>query len=240
MFRHQPRVARRASRSAPWPVAASLRLLALAACGEKEDGDAARPPGRRRRASRPTRRWPRRCRTRSSPTARSWSAPTRRTRRTSSSTPTARPSSASTSTCSTRSPQKLGLTAEFQPAKFDAIIPGVGSGKYEVGVSSFTDQRRAQEAGQHGQLLLRPAPSGRPRRATRPIDPDNACGKKVAVQTGTVQVDDITARSKKCTDAGKPAITIDQYQAPGRGHQRGRVAARTTRCWPTRRSARTR
>ena len=33
------------------------------------------------------------------------------------------------------------------------------------------------------------------------------------MQTGTVQVDDITARSKKCTDAGKPAITIDQYQA---------------------------
>ncbi len=45
------------------------------------------------------------------------------------------------------------------------------------------------------------------------INPDDACGKKVAVQTGTVQVDDITARSKKCTDAGKPAITIDQYQA---------------------------
>ena len=32
------------------------------------------------------------------------------------------------------------------------------------------------------------------------------------MQKGTVQVDDITARSKKCTDAGKPAITIDQYQ----------------------------
>ncbi|HYS35573.1 MAG TPA: transporter substrate-binding domain-containing protein, partial [Pseudonocardiaceae bacterium] len=45
------------------------------------------------------------------------------------------------------------------------------------------------------------------------VDPDNACGKKVAVQTATVEVDDITARSKKCTQAGKSAITIDQYQA---------------------------
>src|SRR6266487_4073667 len=45
------------------------------------------------------------------------------------------------------------------------------------------------------------------------VNPDDVCGKKVAVQTATVQVDDITARSKKCTDAGKPAITIDQYQA---------------------------
>ena len=45
------------------------------------------------------------------------------------------------------------------------------------------------------------------------VDPDNACGKKIAVQKATVQVDDITARSEKCTAAGKPAITIDQYEA---------------------------
>jgi polar amino acid transport system substrate-binding protein len=43
------------------------------------------------------------------------------------------------------------------------------------------------------------------------IKPDEACGKKIAVQKDTVQVDDITARSKKCTDAGKPAITVDPY-----------------------------
>jgi polar amino acid transport system substrate-binding protein len=45
------------------------------------------------------------------------------------------------------------------------------------------------------------------------VSPDDACGKKIAVQTATVQVDDLTARSKKCTDAGKAKITIDQYQA---------------------------
>ena len=36
--------------------------------------------------------------------------------------------------------------------------------------------------------------------------------RKVAVQTATVQVDDVTSRSKACTDAGKDAITIEQYQ----------------------------
>ena len=42
--------------------------------------------------------------------------------------------------------QKLGLDAEFQTAPFDSIIAGVGSGKYEVGVSSFTinPEREAQ------------------------------------------------------------------------------------------------
>ena len=53
------------------------------------------------------------------------------------------------------------------------------------------------------------------------VDPDNACGMKIAVQKATVQVDDITARSQKCTAAGKPAITIDQYDGAGRRH-RGR------------------
>ncbi|MFC7548537.1 ABC transporter substrate-binding protein [Plantactinospora sp. GCM10030261] len=108
---------------------------------------------------------------------------------------------------------KLGLKAQFESAPFDAILPGVDSGKYEVGVSSFTinDERKQSvtmvsyfSAGTQWATK-----AGNPNK----INIDDACGKKIAVQTGTVQFDDITARSKKCTDAGKPAITIDQYQA---------------------------
>src|SRR5207253_508501 len=33
---------------------------------------------------------------------------------------------------------KFGLKTEWQSAKFDDIIPGVGSAKYNIGVSSFT------------------------------------------------------------------------------------------------------
>lgn len=40
------------------------------------------------------------------------------------------------------------------------------------------------------------------------VNPDDACGKSVGVQKGATQVDDLTARSKKCTDAGKPAINL--------------------------------
>ncbi len=44
------------------------------------------------------------------------------------------------------------------------------------------------------------------------IGPDNACGKKVAVQATTTQeVDELPARSKTCTDAGKPAIEILKF-----------------------------
>ena len=41
---------------------------------------------------------------------------------------------------------------------------------------------------------------------------DSACGKRIAVQKATVQVDDITAANKACIDSGQDAITIDQYQ----------------------------
>jgi polar amino acid transport system substrate-binding protein len=108
---------------------------------------------------------------------------------------------------------KLGLKTEWQSAAFDAIIPGVQSGKYETGVSSFTinDERKKQvnmvsyfSAGtQWG------AKTGNP----TGVQPDDACGKKVAVQTNTVQdTDDLPKRQEQCKSAGKPAITVDRYQ----------------------------
>src|SRR6266540_7406016 len=108
---------------------------------------------------------------------------------------------------------KLGLTTEWESAVFDAIIPGIQSGKYEAGVSSFTinDERKQQvnmvsyfNAGtQWG--TKKGNPTG--------IQPDNACGKKVAVQTSTVQdTEDLPKRVSACKSSGKPAITIDRYQ----------------------------
>ena len=102
---------------------------------------------------------------------------------------------------------KFGVKVEYVPATFDSIILGVSSSKYDIGLSSFTinDDRKKQvnmvsyfNAGT--QWVTQ---KGNPKK----VDPDNPCGLNIGVQKGTVQVDDITARSKKCTDAGKPAIT---------------------------------
>jgi polar amino acid transport system substrate-binding protein len=106
---------------------------------------------------------------------------------------------------------RLGLTTAFQSAKFDDIIPGVSSGKYDIGVSSFTiNPERLQEV---TMVSYFQAGTQWAQKVGGSVDPANACGKKVAVQTGTVQVGDATTRSKTCTDAGAPAITIEQYQA---------------------------
>ena len=111
--------------------------------------------------------------------------------------------------------QKFGVTVDWVPANFDSIILGVDSGKYDIGVSSFTinPDRKKQvnmvsyfTAGTQWAVL-----KGNPKK----VNPDNACGLSIGVQKGTVQIDDLTARSKKCTDAGKKPITqiVEQAQA---------------------------
>jgi polar amino acid transport system substrate-binding protein len=105
---------------------------------------------------------------------------------------------------------KLGLTTQWQSASFDSIIPGVSTGKYNVGVSSFTVT--AEREKQATMVSYFAAGTQWAAKSGTTIDPSNACGKKIAVQTATVQVDDITDRSKKCTTGGKAKITIEQYQ----------------------------
>jgi polar amino acid transport system substrate-binding protein len=108
---------------------------------------------------------------------------------------------------------KLGLQTEWQSATFDAIIPGVQSGKYEMGISSFTinDERKQQVnmASYFSAGTQWGTKTGNP----TGVQPDNACGKKVAVQTNTVQdTEDLPKRDEACTAAGNPAITVDRYQ----------------------------
>jgi len=104
--------------------------------------------------------------------------------------------------------KKLGLTAEFQESKFENILPSLGS-KYELGVSSFTDSKEREKTVDFVTYFA----AGTAWAATdKAFDPDDACGKKVSVQTGTVQqTADLPARQKKCKDAGKAAIDVLPY-----------------------------
>lgn len=109
--------------------------------------------------------------------------------------------------------QKLGLDVEFQNSAFDGILPGISAKKYELGMSSFTDN-----ADREKEVDMITYFSAGTKMATLSGNPeglaiDNLCGKTVAAQRGTVQVDDLTARSETCTKAGKPAINVTQFQA---------------------------
>lgn len=110
---------------------------------------------------------------------------------------------------------KLGLKANWQNGNFDTLILGVTSGKYDAAASSFTIN--ADRMKQVNMISYFTAGSqwvttkGNPNK----VDPDNACGLTVGVQKGTVQVDDLTARSKKCQESGKEVITqvVEQDQS---------------------------
>ncbi len=104
---------------------------------------------------------------------------------------------------------KFGIKTNWVPSAFDAIILGVQSGKYDVGVSSFTvNNERMQQATMVSYFKAGTqwvTQKGNP----KAINPDDACGKTVGVQKGTVQADvDLPARQKACTDAGKPEINV--------------------------------
>jgi polar amino acid transport system substrate-binding protein len=104
---------------------------------------------------------------------------------------------------------KLGLKATFTNVTFDQIIPGLAGGKYNLGMSSFTDTKEREAkvdfvtyytAGTSVMVL-----KGNPAKI---LGPDDLCGRKVAIETGTTQeLVDIPAKTKACTDGGKKAVT---------------------------------
>ena len=112
----------------------------------------------------------------------------------------------------TRKPQ-LTEAGRTVLAEARTIINGVNGKKYDIGISSFTinDERKKQvnmvsyfSAGTQWASA-----EGNP----KGVDPENACGKTIAVQTGTVQdTDDLPARQKAC---GSDKIEVLRYKDQG-------------------------
>ena len=104
----------------------------------------------------------------------------------------------------------LGLTPEYRESDFAKIIPSIDGGTYNVGMSSFTDTKERQQSVDFVDYFS--AGTLWAQRPGAPIDPNDACGKKVAVQATTVQdTEELPAKSAKCTEAGKPAIEIVRF-----------------------------
>ncbi|KUI12006.1 ABC transporter substrate-binding protein [Mycobacterium sp. GA-1285] len=101
----------------------------------------------------------------------------------------------------------LGLTPEYRESDFAKIIPSIQGGTYDVGMSSFTDTKEREKSVDF--VTYFNAGTLWAQRPGSPIDPNNACGKKVAVQATTTQeAEELPAKSRACTDAGKPPIEI--------------------------------
>ena len=108
---------------------------------------------------------------------------------------------------------RLGVEAEWQPSAFDQILIGIQARKYDAGVSSFTinEERKKQvnfiqymDAGSQWAV-----PAGNPKN----LDPKDLCGQTVAVQTGTVQEEEMAGANAKCPPDNK--IDVLSFQDQG-------------------------
>ncbi|MUL45208.1 ABC transporter substrate-binding protein [Mycobacterium sp. CBMA293] len=107
--------------------------------------------------------------------------------------------------------QTLGLSVDYrEETDFSKIIPAIQAGSYNVGMSSFTDSKQREQ--QVDFVTYFSAGSLWAQRVGDHIDPNNACGKKVAVESTTVQdTEELPAKTKACTDAGKPPIDVVKF-----------------------------
>lgn len=103
----------------------------------------------------------------------------------------------------------MGLKANVVNVTFDAIIPGLAAGKYDVGASSFTDTKAREKVVnfvdyfEAGESFITKSAGG-----TAIGSIADLCGKTVAVENTTTEQTDAQAQSAKCKKAGKPAVKV--------------------------------
>jgi len=103
----------------------------------------------------------------------------------------------------------LGLKAKVVNASFDGIIPGLAAGKYDLGMSSFTDNKEREKVVDFvtyysaGTSFYVKAKGGPTINGLADL-----CGLTVVVERGTTQADDAKAQSTTCKNAGKKGVTV--------------------------------
>ncbi|WP_422336263.1 ABC transporter substrate-binding protein [Rhodococcus sp. (in: high G+C Gram-positive bacteria)] len=106
----------------------------------------------------------------------------------------------------------LGVTPVFNQADFDKIIPAIQAGTYDLGMSSFTDTKEREESVDF--VTYFSAGIQWAQRAGENVDPENACGLRVGVQTTTTEdIDEVPAKSRECVESGKPPIDKVKYDS---------------------------
>jgi len=106
----------------------------------------------------------------------------------------------------------MGLKANVVNQTFDSIIPGLAAGKFDLGMSSFTDTKEREKTVDFvtyfsaGTSFYVKAQGGPNIQSLADL-----CGHKVVVEKGTTQQDDATAQAKKCKAQGKKPNSVSVF-----------------------------
>ena len=111
---------------------------------------------------------------------------------------------------------KLGITFKFEDQDWDGIIPSLQSGAHDVIMSGMNDTLERQKVldfvdyFKAGFALV--VPKGNPQNIQSLMD---LCGKTVAIQTATAQIDLVNAQNPVCTGMGMMKIEVLEFPTDG-------------------------
>jgi polar amino acid transport system substrate-binding protein len=120
--------------------------------------------------------------------------------------------------------QIMGLQVQVKNATFDGIIPGIAAKKYDIGASSFTDNKEREKtvdfvtyysAGTAFYVKAQGGPNVGSLAAL--------CGHKVAVEKGTTQQTDAEGQSKKCGSKPVKVLTFPDQNGANLAISSGRA-----------------
>jgi polar amino acid transport system substrate-binding protein len=124
---------------------------------------------------------------------------------------------------------RLGVTVGYQDLAFGSLITGLQSGRVDLTMAAMNDtkerQRQIDFVDYFASGITIMTRKGNPDGIT---GPDTLCGKNVAVVQGTSHQKYAAAQSAKCTQAGKPAVTVTATDSDTQNQTQmrtGRVAA---------------
>ncbi|MEV0370163.1 ABC transporter substrate-binding protein [Streptomyces sp. NPDC050636] len=133
--------------------------------------------------------------------------------------------------------KELGIQLNFNNATFDTLMGGLKSKRYDISMSAMTDTKERQQGidGNTGKKIgegvdfidyLNVGVSLYTQKGkTQGIDGwETLCGKKIAVQRGTVSHDLAKDKSKKCESNGEEAIAIEAFDNDSEAQTRLRTA----------------
>ncbi|MDT5066624.1 MAG: hypothetical protein QOK02_2779 [Mycobacterium sp.] len=106
----------------------------------------------------------------------------------------------------------LGLNVEYRETAFESIIPSVQGNAFDVGLSSFTDTKQREASADF--VTYFQAGTQWAQRPGAPVNPNNACGLRVGVQSRTIQdTEELPVKSKACVAVGSPPIVAIDYDS---------------------------
>ncbi|WP_214321990.1 ABC transporter substrate-binding protein [Nonomuraea sediminis] len=113
---------------------------------------------------------------------------------------------------------RLGTTFEWGKQAWDGIIPAVQAGKFDIILSTMTDNRERQKVlsfvdyskSGTGVLIAKGNPEG-----IKTFT--DLCGKKISVEAATNQVKAVEKRQHLCTEAGKQPVVLEKYKKDADG-----------------------